>query len=63
MEIARILEKLKESPCTWNYFGPPSEEVFAVSLTGSGAHFHSGVLYSTPRIVTSMPICMKTCAS
>lgn len=45
MEIARILEKLKESPCTWNYFGPPSEEVFAVSLTGSGAHFHSGVLY------------------
>ncbi len=27
MEIARILEKLKESPCTWNYFGPPSEEV------------------------------------
>lgn len=44
MEIARILEKLKESPCTWNYFGPPSEEVFAVSLTGSGAHFHSGVL-------------------
>lgn len=45
MEIARILEKLKESPCTWNYFGPPSEEVFAVSLTGSGAHFHSGVLH------------------
>lgn len=27
MEIARILEKLKESPCTWNYFGLPSEEV------------------------------------
>lgn len=45
MEIARILEKLKESSCTWNYFGPPSEEVFAVSLTGSGAHFHSGVLH------------------
>lgn len=27
MEIARILEKLKESPCTWNYLGSPSEEV------------------------------------